>query len=67
MFNAEPEAVEFRLPDRNWGRRWTKVVDTSCEQPLPDDDDEQRIHRPNEQISVEGRSIMVLRHRLATE
>jgi glycogen operon protein len=28
MFNAQHEPVDFRLPPPEWGRRWTKVLDT---------------------------------------
>ncbi len=28
MFNAHHEALEFRLPPRAWGERWTQVLDT---------------------------------------
>ena len=28
MFNAHHEPLQFRLPPRAWGERWTKVLDT---------------------------------------
>ncbi len=28
MFNAHHEALEFRLPPKAWGERWTQVLDT---------------------------------------
>ena len=28
MFNAHHEALEFRLPPKAWGARWTQVLDT---------------------------------------
>jgi isoamylase len=28
MFNAHHEALDFRLPPKAWGERWTKVLDT---------------------------------------
>jgi isoamylase len=29
MFNAHHEPLEFRLPPKAWGERWTKVLDTN--------------------------------------
>jgi glycogen operon protein len=38
MFNANHETVEFRLPDEQWGRRWTEVLRTNeCADQMSED------------------------------
>ena len=29
LFNANHEPIAFRLPDRDWGRRWMRLLDTA--------------------------------------
>ncbi len=66
MFNADHEAVTFRLPERAWGERWTLAVDTAENVvDLDDEDDEEdAVLRHGEEIVVAGRALVVLRHRL---
>ncbi|MFZ2490796.1 MAG: glycogen debranching protein GlgX [Thermoanaerobaculia bacterium] len=58
LFNANYEAVTFRLPTGEWGNRWEKVIDTN--DPVPD----LRSHREweaGQEIAVQSYSLIVLR------
>jgi glycogen operon protein len=57
LFNAHHEAVTFRLPTRRFGTRWTLELSTL------DPELEEGAHSwvPREEVSIEPRSIMVLR------
>ncbi|MGN6607851.1 MAG: glycogen debranching protein GlgX [Jatrophihabitans sp.] len=59
-FNADPDAIEFTLPEASFGERWELVIDT--ENPTPVDTD---VLPAGGVIKVGGRSVVVLR-RLAT-
>ena len=58
IFNAHHEALEYKLPEKLYGKKWKIVMDTSNdeieEQPLNDE----------KSITVEGRSIVLLHHPL---
>jgi len=56
LFNAHHEPLPFTLPDRDWGRRWSVVLDTAAdERPSTDR------FRAGEQVPCAARSIVVLR------
>jgi isoamylase len=61
MFNAHQEAVDFRLPPKAWGERWTKVFDTND----PDDEmSEERLGRRMRAagvVRVESWSLVLVR------
>jgi isoamylase len=61
MFNAHQEPVDFRLPPKAWGERWTKVFDTND----PDDEmSEERLGRRMRAagvVRVESWSLVLLR------
>ena len=56
LFNAAEEAIDFALPSDDYAERWEVVADTAS--PLT-------VERPSlksaDTVSVDGRSIMVLR------
>ncbi|HOO46809.1 MAG TPA: glycogen debranching protein GlgX [Deltaproteobacteria bacterium] len=57
MVNAHHEPLKFILPETKWGKSWLKVLDTysgwaQVEEPFS----------PGEGVTVEARSMMVLRH-----
>jgi isoamylase len=56
LFNAHHEAMAFTLPTGRWGEAWSEVIDT-CD-PLVDAPDS--VYKAGEEISVEGRSVVVL-------
>jgi glycogen operon protein len=57
LFNAHHEAETFTLPNSKWARRWIKVMDTTQEIPQ----EGERVYEPWEMVTVEGRSMWVLR------
>jgi glycogen operon protein len=67
LFNAHWDPISFRLPpDRpHWGERWVKVIDTTSRHVRDQVDEggtEQReVYRLDEQVQVEGRSVVVLK------
>jgi isoamylase len=57
IFNAHSETLKFILPDADWGEQWVKELCTESgwledEEPL----------KAGDQIQVEARSVVVLRH-----
>lgn len=57
IFNAHGETLKFILPGADWGEQWVKELDTASgwledENPL----------KAGDQIQVEARSLVVLRH-----
>jgi isoamylase len=59
IFNSYHEAMEFKLPPRNFARSWTTVIDTT--QPTLQED--ARSYSFEEKVHVSGRAMIVLRHR----
>ena len=57
LVNAHYEKLIFTLPTREWGQRWATVLDTS--QALPGG--AERRYNAGRQVSVEARSLVVLR------
>jgi glycogen operon protein len=57
LYNAHYEPLTFVVPKGEWGREWRVVLDTR--EPLPKE--QERIYTPAEEISVESRSLKVLR------
>lgn len=58
LFNAHHKPLEFTLSVEDWGQRWVKVLAT--EEPLLEEDD--RFYRAGGQVTVNARSLMLLRH-----
>lgn len=57
IFNAHHEPVMFRLPPERFGQRWTKVLDTAMT-------GDSEIFKPEKEIVVEGRAVMVLQTKI---
>jgi isoamylase len=61
IFNAWHEGLEYILPAAKYGKQWKKVMDTVqntiCEEEGPE-------YKSGQSITVEGRSIIVLKHKL---
>ncbi len=57
VFNAYHEPLQFTLPGRAWGRRWTAMVDTTAAVPAESQD----TLEAGQQVACEGRSLVVLR------
>ena len=58
IFNGHHEALPFTLPPKDWSAAWEKVLDTSSGLLV----DKAKPFKPTKPITVEGRSIVVLRH-----
>lgn len=59
IFNAHYEPLAYKLPVEKYGIEWTKILDTSCESGLEEDEQQ---YRAGETITVEGRTTIVLKH-----
>jgi glycogen operon protein len=57
VFNSHHEPMTFKLPARDWGRDWTKVLDTA-EEGL---EESEQTYRAGGEIQVQSRSQVVLR------
>jgi glycogen operon protein len=57
LFNAHYEPITFVLLEGKWGERWTVMLDTT--QLLPAE--EERLYKAGDKLSVESRSLQVLR------
>ena len=60
IFNSYNEAMEFRLPSRNFARGWTIVVDTTN----ATQQEGSRSYSFEEEVHVSGRALIVLRRRI---
>ncbi|MCC9134795.1 glycogen debranching protein GlgX [Pontibacter silvestris] len=58
IFNAHYEPLNYKLPPKNYGTKWTKIVDTSESRV----EEEGKAYGPSKTIKVEGRSVVVLHH-----
>jgi glycogen operon protein len=58
LFNAHDQALDFTLPDRDWGRRWQKVINTAAAVVAGASGE---VHMAGASIRVEARSLMLLR------
>ena len=59
MFNAWHEALDFKLPPAKYGSIWLKLLDTYTGELY----DNLSSHAARDTIRVEGRSILVFKHR----
>jgi isoamylase len=57
MFNSYSQPMEFKLPAKKWGRKWTIVFDTADPATLSD----ARSHLFEERVHVAGHAMVVLR------
>jgi glycogen operon protein len=60
LFNAHSEPMDFVLPNRDWGQRWSVVLDTTEGRP-PDDARSDRVHESAQQVRVDSWSVVVLK------
>jgi glycogen operon protein len=56
IFNAHHEALEFTLPEADWGERWIKELDTNIGWL-----EQEQSFQSKEQLTIEARSVVVLR------
>ena len=58
MFNAHYEGLEYKLPSKNWAKKWTKIIDTSENRM----DTEGEEYQPEDKVQVEARSVVLLKY-----
>jgi len=58
IFNAHHESLDYKLPEKIYGKQWSKVLDTA------DDNAEPQKLNDEDNICVQARSIVVLQHPL---
>jgi glycogen operon protein len=63
LFNGSPEAMEFVLPDADYGDAWTAEVNTAEDSVVDTATPEvvATAFKPGQSVTAEGRSIVVLR------
>lgn len=61
IFNAYHEALDYKLPAAKYGREWIRVLDTVHSEICEEGNAE---YKHGETITVEGRSIILLKHPL---
>jgi glycogen operon protein len=57
LFNAHYEPLAFALPQRKWGEEWVLILDSTQLLPVA----EERLYKAGDKLSVESRSLQVLR------
>ena len=62
LFNGHHEAMTFTVPSRDAGCDWTLALDTNAPEEVNDGDDEGPTFSGGDEILLEARSLMVLRH-----
>jgi glycogen operon protein len=72
IFNADANAIEYKLPSEKFGRQWTKIWDTADMEACTGDAGKEaraggkgkgrkRInYNPGDTIKAEGRSVLIL-------
>ncbi len=58
MFNGHYESVEFIIPEKKWGSKWQKILDTSVEEGFVDEGKKQ--YEAQTRIDVTSRSVVIL-------
>lgn len=58
VFNAYHEPLLYKLPPEKFGKKWTKIIDTSENRV----DEEDGTYNPCEEIKINGRSIAVFKY-----
>jgi isoamylase len=57
MFNSYQQPMEFKLPPKKWGQKWTMVLDTADTSPPKS----ARAYSFEERVHVAGHAMVVLR------
>ncbi len=62
LFNAHYEPIEYQIPSKKWGGNWVKVVDSYANYV----DENGEPYDNGQKVTVEGRSVVVLKSPLST-
>jgi len=60
IFNAHDDFIQYKLPDKKYGEKWTKIIDTANE-----GEDAAATCQPGDMVSVGGRSVVLYQAPLA--
>jgi isoamylase len=63
IFNAHHDSLEYTLPAAKYGKQWEKILDTSSYA----SPEEKIWFKAGKVVNVEGRSIVILKHRILHE
>jgi isoamylase len=63
IFNAHHDSLEYTLPPAKYGKQWEKILDTSTFAST----EEKVWFKAGKIVNVEGRSIVILKHRILHE
>ncbi|RDV16718.1 glycogen debranching enzyme GlgX [Pontibacter diazotrophicus] len=63
IFNAHHESLDYKLPDKKYGSKWTKILDTH--EDVVGEGTE--VYKATETIKVNARSVVLLHHPLTTK
>ena len=63
IFNAHHDSLEYTLPVVKYGKQWEKILDTSSFAST----DDKIWFKAGKTVNVEGRSIVILKHRILHE
>jgi len=58
LFNAHSEPVEYQLPHKKYGERWTMILNTNDAEI-----GEKGTHRSGDKLHLEGRTVVILQHK----
>jgi glycogen operon protein len=58
LFNADPDGIDFALPDQEWGLHWREMLDTTHAGPEGEDGPG---YGSGDTVSLTGRSVVLLR------
>jgi glycogen operon protein len=59
IFNAHYGSIQYKLPPKKYGARWTRILDTA--QNMIDEDNTES-YEAEETVVVKSRSVVVLKH-----
>jgi isoamylase len=59
IFNAHTDAVEYKLPNANYGKNWDVIIDTAKYEQEDGDS-----YNPEDVVKIDGRSVILLQHQL---
>jgi glycogen operon protein len=58
IFNASDIPLDFKLPTKKYGDKWTKILDTSQNQV----DEPTDVYKDEDSVHVDSRTIVLLQH-----
>jgi glycogen operon protein len=56
IFNADSEAVTYKLPEKKYGDKWIEVINTKNDKLTENG----TLYQPGDSVTVEGRTVVLL-------